>query len=150
MKMQLSQNTTTNIAKNPQAYSAPQQRQGTFVERPLRDLVEAAKVENPKLANAFNSVSRKIRALQNGLKIDLQFIDSIETLTEIDHGHLPELINEIHFLRTLDRDGNLLGICLLSDNPQDADTLLEGLWRNLDFLKSGLPNVIRKLNKRPR
>lgn len=132
MKMQLSQNTTTNIAKNPPAYSAPPQRQGTFVERPLRDLVEAAKDENPKLAKAFNSVLRKIRANRDGLILDVTSIDG-------------EYIFE-----TLDRNGNLLGICLLSDNPQDADTLLDGLWSNLVFLKSRLPQVISKLNKTPR
>jgi hypothetical protein len=141
MKMQLPPPNNFSIASKPPSYSAPQQRQGAFVERPLRDLVRDAQQKNPKLAPKLGAVLREITALRDGLKIDVDFIDSIETLTENGLGHLPDLINKIHFLRTHDREGNLLGICVLLANPLDAVTLLEGLWLNLAFLKSRLPKV---------
>ena len=136
MKMQLSPITTTTIANSRPSYSTPQQRQGTFVELPLRDLVKDAQndAQNnaiPELATYLGLVLKKIRANRDGLIINVTSIDGE------------------YFLQTLDRDGNTLGLCLLG-NPLDANTLLDGLWSKLVFLKSPLLQVIRKLIKTPR
>jgi hypothetical protein len=56
MKIQLTSNTTTNIANSRSAYYAPQQRQGAIVEQSVVDFVQEACTEHPELAEKFNIV----------------------------------------------------------------------------------------------
>jgi len=61
MKIQLTPNTTTNIANSRSAYSVAQQRQGAIVEESVVEFVQKACTEHPELAEKFNIVLEDMR-----------------------------------------------------------------------------------------
>jgi len=71
MKIQLTSNTTTNIANSRSAYYAPQQRQGAIVDNSVRQLVQGAKKKNPHLRSKFDEVLRAMRAVPQNSKIEV-------------------------------------------------------------------------------
>ncbi|MFN9690828.1 MAG: hypothetical protein ACK551_01845 [Vampirovibrionales bacterium] len=71
MKIQLTSNTTTNIANSRSAYYAPQQRQGAVVDNSVRQLVQGAKKKHPRLRSKFDEVLRAMRAVPQNSKIEV-------------------------------------------------------------------------------
>jgi hypothetical protein len=76
MKMQLTQN-NFSIAKNPQAYSAAQQRQGAIVDKSLENFVQKASTEQPELAKAFNEVLQAMRSVECAHKVDVEIREGV-------------------------------------------------------------------------
>jgi hypothetical protein len=72
MKIQLTPNTTTNIANSRSAYSSPPQRQGATVEQSVLDLIESEKNKNPGLAEEFASVLEGMKEAPKDLTIEAE------------------------------------------------------------------------------
>jgi hypothetical protein len=70
MKIQLTPN-NFSIAKNPLAYSAPQQRQGGIVENSVIRLVKASKQKYPELATLFDGVLQEMKDVPQNSRIEV-------------------------------------------------------------------------------
>jgi hypothetical protein len=71
MKIQLTPNTTTNIAKSRPSYSTPQQRQGGIVDNSVIRLVEASKQKYPDLATEFDRVLQQMKDVPKDSRIEV-------------------------------------------------------------------------------
>jgi hypothetical protein len=78
MKIQLTPPNNFSIAKNPQAYSAPPQRQGAIeevkyaiVENSVVRLVQDAKIKYPDLATEFDRVLQQMKDVPQSSRIEV-------------------------------------------------------------------------------
>jgi hypothetical protein len=78
MSMTLPPPNNFSIAKNPQAFFAPQQRQGAIVDNSVRRLVQDAKRLHPSLRTEFDIVLGKMVALRQNPRIQNSRIEVIQ------------------------------------------------------------------------